>query len=238
MQKHPETQEVDLDNMELRLHRDIYEAGMQLQAPAPVALRTPRGAGFRRRERAACDPQIGSGHNDGADDFDDVQRLYIVLRPFANQKTAIPAEHLNRLLIVPKKQLPKLTPKGTGRKATHLGFVQNVSSDIEDISRELLPKEYETATRGHRVQGAARPAGEGVYEIMSHSGKHTHLAYFLELPADGPGEVQEALNIPDQGSYILQIKNPEASTPFGPKAKPEYPKKACAWTPHPPRNPI
>jgi hypothetical protein len=37
---------------------------------------------------------------------------------------------------------------------------------------------------------------------------HTHLAYALELPTQ-PGRVQRDLNIAEEGSYIVTVKNPE-----------------------------
>jgi hypothetical protein len=78
-------------------------------------------------------------------------------------------------------------------------------------------EEYETKTRGHRVNPAARPVGEGVYTLVHHhSGTRTdtRLVYKLEYP--GPHkkhEPQDALNIEDQASYIIQIKNPEQPAP-------------------------
>jgi hypothetical protein len=59
----------------------------------------------------------------------------------------------------------------------------------------------------------ARPAGEGVYTIARHD-DHTHLAFALELP-EQPGEVQEELNIPREGSYIITVKNPDVDAPPG-----------------------
>ena len=44
--------------------------------------------------------------------------------------------------------------------------------------------------------------------------EHTHLAYALELPAT-PGDVQRALNVVPEGSYIVAVKNPEAPSPEG-----------------------
>jgi hypothetical protein len=41
---------------------------------------------------------------------------------------------------------------------------------------------------------------------------HTHLAFALELP-ERPGEVQEELNIPREGSYIVTVKNPDVDAP-------------------------
>lgn len=52
---------------------------------------------------------------------------------------------------------------------------------------------------------AVRPAREGIYRIVRH-GNHTHLVYALELP-ERIGELQEELNIGDEASSILSIKN-------------------------------
>lgn len=63
----------------------------------------------------------------------------------------------------------------------------------------------------------ARAVGEGVYRILRHKpGRrmHTHLIYKLEFPREGEGdEPQKALNIEREGSFIIQIKNPDADQP-------------------------
>ncbi len=46
------------------------------------------------------------------------------------------------------------------------------------------------------------------------NGDHTHLAYVLELPTEGR-DVQRALNIREEGSYVISVKNPEAPSPRG-----------------------
>src|SRR5438128_5542663 len=89
---------------------------------------------------------------------------------------------------------------------------------------------YDTQTRGERHRPAARPDGEGVYAIVRHE-DHTHLAFALELPAR-PGEVQDELNIPKQGSYIITVRNPEQPAPPGfglpDNEKPELPQRLQA----------
>ena len=55
------------------------------------------------------------------------------------------------------------------------------------------------------------PTGEGVYTIARHD-DHTHLACALELH-ERPGKVQEDLNIPREGRYIITVKNPDVDTP-------------------------
>lgn len=81
----------------------------------------------------------------------------------------------------------------------------------EEIRDELGPERYSTKTRGEREIGTARPAGEGVYKLISHNG-HTHLAYVLELP-EKPARVQEELNIEKQASYVITVKNPDKPQP-------------------------
>ena len=88
-----------------------------------------------------------------------------------------------------------------------------MSGKAADVTNELDKEVYETKTRGEQVQPEARPAGEGVYAIARH-GDHTHLTYVLELP-DGPGKVQRALNIEEEGSYIISVKNPDQPSPRG-----------------------
>ena len=132
---------------------------------------------------------------------DDVQRLYLILSPRGKDSY--------RLLIVGEKRLPVLS--GNGDRKTW-AFVEKVSSNPEEVEDELDPKTYLTKTRGERRRPPARPAGEGVYAIVRHRG-HTHLVYVLELPRE-PGEVQRALNIAREASYIVAVKNPK--TPVEP----------------------
>lgn len=77
-----------------------------------------------------------------------------------------------------------------------------------------MTEEYDTKTKGHRHTSAARALGEGIYRILRHKeGKkkpHTHLIYKLEFPPeDECNEPQESLNIKHEGSFHIQIKNPE-----------------------------
>ncbi|PKU68653.1 hypothetical protein MA16_Dca022464 [Dendrobium catenatum] len=83
-----------------------------------------------------------------------------------------------------------------------------------EINR-LTAEEYDTSTRGHRQQAPASALAEGVYRILRHQfGRqtHTHLIYKLEFPTeDKHNEPQEELNIEHEGSFIIQIRNPEES---------------------------
>ncbi|MBI4497430.1 MAG: hypothetical protein HY689_05980 [Chloroflexi bacterium] len=131
--------------------------------------------------------------------FKDIQRLYLILKPR-------PAGRY-RLLIIGHKQLPEVE---NGARRPYWGFVENVFQTPEELERDL---------RGAGDQPAARAAGEGVYAIASHEG-HTHLAYALELP-EQLGEVQAALHIEKEGSYLLSIKNPEQRSRAGVGLAPE-----------------
>ncbi|KAH7863969.1 hypothetical protein Vadar_024127 [Vaccinium darrowii] len=82
--------------------------------------------------------------------------------------------------------------------------------------------EYDTSTRGRWHKPPARALGEGIYRILRHNtGKktHTHLIYKLELPPpQEKNEAQESLNIEREGSFLIQIKNPDqcaTSSQFG-----------------------
>jgi len=126
--------------------------------------------------------------------LEDVQRFFVILSPFGKA--------CYRLLVIGRKRLPAISAE----QERNWAFVQKVSSKAEDVEDELDRLTYSTATRGERHLSPARPAGEGVYAIARHD-DHTHLAFALELP-ERPGEVQEELNIPPEGSYIITVKNP------------------------------
>jgi hypothetical protein len=133
--------------------------------------------------------------------IEDVQRFFVILSPFSKPR--------HRLIVIGRKKLPAIT----GDQERSWGFVQKVASKPEDIEDDLDRLTYSTATRGERHLSPARPAGEGVYAIARHD-DHTHLAFALELP-EQPGEVQEELNIPKEGSYIITVKNPDVEAPPG-----------------------
>jgi hypothetical protein len=78
---------------------------------------------------------------------------------------------------------------------------------------ELRGYDYDTKTRGHRVQPAARPAGAGRYAIARH-GAHAHLAYVLVHP-EVLGSVQRDLGIEASASLVVAVKNPHWPTPPG-----------------------
>ncbi|KAF7843111.1 uncharacterized protein G2W53_000016 [Senna tora] len=175
-------------------------------------------------------PKVGK---EEAHSADDVQRLYIILRPesgeekqdshsasgsdggHGSQKVNIELEKpLFRLIVMGRKKLPDATQK----RRSFWGFVEMVTTDAEDVKAALKGEEYETKSRGHRHSSDARGVGEGVYRILrhkasGHSHMHTHLVYKLEFPSeDEEGQPQESLNIEREGSFIIQIKNPESES--------------------------
>ncbi|XP_075657643.1 uncharacterized protein LOC142627649 [Castanea sativa] len=179
---------------------------------------------------------------------DDVQRLYIVLRPESGERTVeekqdsdsgkegakkgskgsesgsdksgiegghgsqevnIEKQPLLRFIVMGRKSLPDPSKKSR----PYWAFVEMVTTNIEDVKTTLKGEEYDTKTKGHRQTSPARALGEGIYRILRHKpGKktHTHLIYKLELPPqDEKNEPQELLNIEPEGSFLIQIKNPD-----------------------------
>lgn len=137
--------------------------------------------------------------DEDVESLDDVQRFNLVLKPHGRR--------IYRMLVIGRKQLPDTSRQGD----QSWGYVEAVTDNPEKIEHSLRAHRYQTKTRGRRTLPAARPVGEGVYQIVQH-GDHTHLAYALELPST-PGEAQSELNIEPEGNYILQIKNPTKSSP-------------------------
>jgi len=131
--------------------------------------------------------------------------LYFILKPEPT-KNQNEKEVKARLIITGRKKLPE--PE---LHSKFWGFVDIVSPNIEDITKQLDEKHYETKTRGDREIGGARPVAEGVYAIVERH-RHTHIAYVIEIPHEMM-EVQEAFNIKKEGSYIITIKNPESTSP-------------------------
>jgi len=147
--------------------------------------------------------------------FADIEHFYIVMHAIDSK--------IYRLILVGEKKLPDIDDKSR----ITWGFVEKVSQKPEGVEDELERKEYETKTRGKRFIEPARPAGEGIYELVNHD-DHSHLVYVLELPIQTK-EVQQALNIKPQASYVVSVKNPEKPSPpsVGLKEKQEakYPKE-------------
>jgi hypothetical protein len=139
--------------------------------------------------------------------LDDVQRVYLLLRPKGARKY--------RLLIVGRKRLPD-----PGRHDRFWAFVYKVFRSRAALGDELGEVRYRTKTLGLRDEPEARPVAEGVYALVRH-GDHTHLTYVLELP-ERPGPAERALNIRRQASYVIAVKNPEAASPPGAGLDPEH----------------
>lgn len=158
-------------------------------------------------------PQVGESDVSG---LEDVQRLFLILEPKGGQRF--------RRIVVGRKQLPE--PEASGGQR-FWGFVEEVERDPARLDIEREPEEYETKTRGTRVQPEDRPVGEGVYAIAWHEG-HTHLTYELELPRQ-PGGPQQDFNVEQEASYIVSVKNPQVPSPRGaglqPTRQAELPKK-------------
>ena len=131
--------------------------------------------------------------------LEDVQNMYMVLSPHGKDEY--------RLGIIGRKRLPD----PGARQERIWGFIEGIEKDPKKIVGELGEEEYETKTRGTRHRPAARPAGEGVYRIVRHE-DHTHLVYALELPKS-PGEVQDELELEDEASYVISVKNPKKPSP-------------------------
>jgi hypothetical protein len=83
------------------------------------------------------------------------------------------------MIQIPKKALPE-----TGTHERFLGFVIASEENAKDLKDDIGEIHYSTATRGERIQGAARPVAEGVYAIVGDpDGRTTHFAYLLTLPS-------------------------------------------------------
>ncbi|XP_048228934.1 uncharacterized protein LOC8259943 isoform X3 [Ricinus communis] len=107
----------------------------------------------------------------------------------------------------------KSLPDPSKKSQPYWGFVDLVTTNIDDVKNALGGEEYDTSTRGHRHKYPARALGEGIYRILRHNPfkrMHTHLVYKLEFPPEDEGnEPQQSLNIDRQASFVIQIKNPE-----------------------------
>ena len=147
---------------------------------------------YRPKVRSAEEAEEEDGPA-AAEDIDDVQNFYIVLKPRGGRF---------RLINVGRKRLPDI--EGHER---NWGIVDTVANSGKAIEEGLQHDTYATTTRGKRLRPAARPAGEGVYALLR-EGSSTFLAWALELPKK-PGPVQKAFNIPQEASLAISIANPQ-----------------------------
>lgn len=149
----------------------------------------------------------------------DVQRFFMVLAADRDGRT------LYRLFAIGRKQLPEIRPGESHPEERNWALCVRTTLDAEDLRRELLARTYPTTTRGQRLVGAAKPVGEGRYQLILHRG-HSELAYVLELPKT-PGPAQEEFEIQKAASYIVAVKNPQIQAPEfpSPQEGPAYPER-------------
>ncbi|KAJ5046604.1 uncharacterized protein L3040_003843 [Drepanopeziza brunnea f. sp. 'multigermtubi'] len=140
--------------------------------------------------------------------IEDVARSYIVLRPLplGAKLGEGPLEDSGnaRLLALPKKMLPK------SRQDRFLVFVEQPNATIKDLREQFSSNDYATQTSGTSHIPAATPFAEGIYAITS-TGRESHLAYHVTMPAIG--EIQKELGLNEKGSYVVSAKNPNAPGP-------------------------
>ncbi|KAJ5119791.1 hypothetical protein N7448_010460 [Penicillium atrosanguineum] len=155
---------------------------------------------------------------------EDVARSFFVLRPtplggeLDHDQEPLDKDARCRLMMLPKKKFPNKPGE------REMGFVEKAGQTMKDLQENFFAaKTYQTATRGERTVGEARPYAEGVYAITS-TKRTSHLAYVLTIPAE-PGEIQNSFGIHQQGSWIVSSKNPKYPGPaFAQLPKdPEYP---------------
>jgi hypothetical protein len=184
------------------------------ESEAPQEILEQGNIYFLYRPKVRSEDESKGGNGDAAaEDIDDVQNFYIVLKPHGGRF---------RLINVGRKRLPDI--EGHERI---WGFVEKVADSGKEIEEELQRDTYETKTRGERVRPAARPAGEGVYALVR-QGNKLHLVWALELPKK-PGPVQKAFNIPEEASLAISIANPEKrggprTAQLSEEQQPDYPK--------------
>ncbi|CAI0442070.1 unnamed protein product [Linum tenue] len=167
-----------------------------------------------------------------AHSLDDVQRLFIVLRPESGDRPTEDKQEPDSGKEGSKRRhdsssSPSGSKEGGHGVQVHSHGAQIPSGPKQEQGPPLLglrrSGDYETASGGKRHEAAARAVGEGVYRILRHNPgskkMHTHLVYKLELPAaEGKTkshEPQEALHIEREGSFVIQIKNPESGSGSG-----------------------
>jgi hypothetical protein len=142
-------------------------------------------------------------------DVNDIARSYIILRPMPHgaklgEGPIGDAKNI-RMLALPKKVLP-VSPKDR-----FMTFVEKANVSLEEVKQQLSSSDYSTKTVGVRHTPAAAPIGEGVYAITK-TGRETHLAYILTVPSE-INEVQKAVGLRQQGSYLTSAKNPKSASP-------------------------
>lgn len=169
--------------------------------------------------------RVGVGND--PDSVQDLQRTFFVLRPLPDGAKltdgAVQDVGNNRLIALPKKVFPK------SGKDRFMAFVEKGKTSMEDLKESFFEgSDYSTKTTGTRHTPEVTPLGEGVYAMTSTGDGRTttHLTYMLTIPTE-IGEVQKDVGINDKGSFVLSLKNPEASGPASAQLpqKPEFPKE-------------
>ncbi|MFP4164140.1 MAG: hypothetical protein ACLFQB_07375 [Chitinispirillaceae bacterium] len=128
-----------------------------------------------------------------AHDVQEIDRLYIVLRPFASKTL--------RLISLDTNQFPE-----PGSEFNYItGTVERVDSKQYHIVHDLSEKHTQRMGEPDESQGPARPCGEGVYTLLDRE-KAEHLFYIMELPEKGT--VSEKLNILKEGDFVFGVFNP------------------------------
>ena len=162
-------------------------------------------------------PRVGKAE---VESLEDVQRLYMVM---ATQRAD---GRWFRMFVVGRKRLPDIQPGRADPNERNWAMVTLATSDPAEVRKELEEERYVTATRGERVVAAAKPVGEARYELVVHR-DHTELAYTLELPEE-PGPAQRELEIRNEASYVVAVRNPDIPSPpsmSGPRERPGYPER-------------
>merc|ERR1712093_6872 len=177
-------------------------------------------------------PKVETEHPEG---IDDVAKFHMLLLPNPHEETTQEGKTKYRLLTCGRKHLPFSVDEGSHE--VEWGLVSAVGDDLKALKDALGSSTYETKTRGTRHQPASRCAGQGHYILHSpKSGKDikplekvdenaprdfpVYLAYSIAVPTKEEfGEVQRELGIQETGSFILQVKNPDAPS-TNPRAAP------------------
>jgi len=153
----------------------------------------------------------------------DLQRNYIILRPLPDDeklgKGPIPDKAICRLILIPKKALPK------SHRERFMAIVEKSNVSMNDLKATFfIGTENETKTKGTTKTPPVTPIGEGVYAITS-TGRTSHLAYILAIPGE-VGKKQKDIGIRDKGSFIISLKNPAIKGPAYAQlsGKPDFPK--------------
>ena len=132
--------------------------------------------------------------------LDDVQGLYLVLEPEGDGPF--------RRVEVGRKALP---PPGWAGRRHGWAFVAEVAARGQELGDDLGREEYETKTRGRRVQPEDRPLAEGRYALVR-DGDDVLLEYALDAPTQ-PGPPQEATGVLAERAFIVRVKDPTNQSP-------------------------